>query len=376
MDGSKMNIHQDNNLNKSLAHDIFLQGSEIASHALSSVAVRLNEGGAGVLIGDANHVLTAISHPDMAQAPDGEIWLNWFNQSYFSESSNNSPVRLQLARYLMFHYDSSGNSYSVIIIDNFDYVNSNAKVLFGGLKISESNPVEGEAIYIPQYGTEGLTPMYISDMNNGELIKVLSIKDDRREITYDSGIAEDSPGSPVISRESHQLVGLQRISEQPGNIAISANVLRTITNPINNAINNISVIGLGKVFSFDFELTSSSMLDISVPIDLGQEGRVVPFDTLKIKNYDDHSIIQVDAIDLITQKVFPLTFKASLVIDDYQTHLHDSDISGEVILRMYDFDYGDRESFKCWVTFKISDDVNNLRNYVIRLVIAPDELPI
>lgn len=361
-----------------------LQGTGMAEYALASAAVRGNDAYTCILLGNSNLILTGRNTPYLTSGflIKGEIWLNWFNQSCDPESPINEPVRLRLGDIKSkFYSEDDKAGFTFISLDDFDYLNSNVKILFGGLKLSEQDPVEGEAIYIPQYGENGLCPMYITHEHNDEPIKILEIPDYWSPIVYNSGEQAISSGSPIISRESNQLVGLQYISKNAVNIIMPAQYLHWTLNIIIHIEptlmtweDNISVIGLGKVSSFNFELTPTTTFDISIPIDLDQNGMIIPFDTVKIENYNDYSLIQVEAIDLITNEISPLTFKGSLVKDDYQTNINDNTINGNASLKIHSFDPEITRFLRCWLTFKVSDTRYNIRNYVIRFILSPYDL--
>ena len=76
--------------------------------------------------------------------------------------------------------------------------------LFGGLAFSKVNPNPGDYIYIPQYGDNGLRPMYINDIKDGEYAQIVRVENDGDRITYNADAMSGSSGSPVISRESNQ----------------------------------------------------------------------------------------------------------------------------------------------------------------------------
>lgn len=342
------------------------EGSTIAEYALSSAAARIGGWGSCSLIGSENHVLTnnhvVESDPNLI---NGEIWFNWFNETCSSTSPVTEPVRLKPGKVLKKGASSGDNDYALFTLDNFDYLNSNVKVLFGGLELRKNNPEKGEKIYIPQYGNGGLRPMHIGDTKNGEPAKILKIENNGNKITYNADSQGGSSGSPVISRDDNKLIGLHWGGGNV-NVGVSAQNLNfQLGHFIENS--NNSIIGLGKVSSTNLELTPISSFEKLIPLYLSEGSRIQPFDTVKIEGYDDYSIMQVEAIDLVMNEISPLIFKAGLVNDDYQTHLH-GDITGDVFLRLYDFDLGKKELVKFWVTFKISDDMHNIKNHVIRLV--------
>ena len=95
---------------------------------------------------------------------------------------------------------------------------------------------------------------------------------------------------------------------------------------------------------------------------------ILSFDTVRINDCDSYSLIEVEAIELITNEVFQLTFKASLVNNGYQTNIHDNDITEEVFLKIYDLDINIYCLVKFWTVFKINDAISNIKNYVVRTV--------
>lgn len=352
-------------------------GTEIAVHGLSSAAAKIGGWGTCSLIGNKNNVLTnqhvVASDPNLVS---GEIWFNWFNQSCDPSSPINEPVRLKPGSVLKMG-SSNDNDYVLFTLDDFDYVNSNVKTLFGGLKINKNNLYKGETIYIPQYGNDGLRCMYISDMKNGENAKILNIENNGNKIIYNADTQGGSSGSPIISKESNQVIGLHWGGGGGFNIGASANKLNTELGYLIND-SNIPVIGLGKVSSFNLELTPISEFENLIPIDLGKKSGILPFDTIKVIDHDTYSLIEANAIDLITNKIFPLSLKACLIKDEHQTNIHDDNINGNVFLKLYDFDIEVNTVIKTWVTLNVSDYIHNVQNYVIRLVIDnydPYEIP-
>ncbi|WP_369309304.1 serine protease [Providencia rettgeri] len=340
--------------------------SPIAEYALSSAAARIGKWGSCSLIGSENHVLT--NHHVVASDPKlvkGEIWFNWFNGSCCSTSTVSEPVRLRPGKILKMGASESDNDYALLTLDEFDYLNSNVKALFGGLKLSQTNPTKGENIYIPQYGNGGLRPMYISDIKNGKFTEILNIENKGNKITYNADTQGGSSGSPVISRTRNQLIGLHWGGGNV-NVGVSAQKLNVELGYFIEK-SNIPVIGLGKVISTNFELTPMSSPEQCIPIFLSEGSRIEPFDTVKIEHYSHYSILYVKALDLATNDRSLLTLKAGLVKNGCQTHLH-GNVTGDVFFKLYDFDFEKNGLFKFWVTFKIVDDTQNIKNHVIRLV--------
>lgn len=343
------------------------EGSTIAEYALSSAAARIGGWGSCSLIGSENHVLTnnhvVESDPNLI---NGEIWFNWFNETCSSTSAVTEPVRLKPGRVLKRGISASDNDYALFTLDEFDYLNSNVKALFGGLALSQSNPVKGENIYIPQYGDGGLRPMHIGDIKNGKFAEILNVENNGNKIVHNADTQGGSSGSPVISRASNQIIGLHW-GGGTVNVGVAVqNLNAELGGLIGNS--NISVIGLGHVASTNLELNPINALETLIPISLNEGSSIIPFDTVKIEDYENYSIMYVDAIDLVTHEIFPLSFKASVVKEGHQTHLHDDEITGDVFLKFYHFDIEAEKLVKCWIAFKISNDNQNIKNHVIRLI--------
>ncbi|QXX81993.1 MULTISPECIES: serine protease [unclassified Providencia] len=352
------------------------EGSPIAEYALSSAAARIGGWGSCSLIGSENHVLTNnhVVESDL-NLINGEIWFNWFNETCSSTSTVTEPVRLKPGRILKRGISSSDNDYALFTLNEFDYVNSNVKALFGGLALSHNNPVKGENIYVPQYGDGGLRPMYIGDIKNGKFAEILNVENNGNKIVHNADTQGGSSGSPVISRVSNQIIGLHWGGGSV-NVGVSAQKLNIeLGNFIDKS--NTPITGLGKIASTNLELTPISSFDTLIPISLSEGSRIQPFDTVKIENHDNYSTVSVEALDLITNETFPLIFKACLVKEDYQGHLQ-GDITGDVFLKLYDFVIEKNGISKSWFTFKISDDAHNIKNHVIRLIFDhydPYEVP-
>ena len=365
-------IEHDNNSRAIIGQDerkpyMCHEGSPIAEYALSSAAARIGGWGSCSLIGSENHVLTnnhvVESDPNLI---NGEIWFNWFNETCSSTSPVTEPVRLKPGRVLKRGISASDNDYALFTLDEFDYLNSNVKALFGGLALSQSNPVKGENIYIPQYGDGGLRPMHIGDIKNGKFAEILNVENNGNKIVHNADTQGGSSGSPVISRASNQIIGLHWGGGSV-NVGVAVqNLNAELGGLIGNS--NIPVIGLGHVASTNLELNSINALETLIPISLNEGSRIIPFDTVKIEDYENYSIMHVDAIDLVTHEIFPLSFKASLVKEGHQTHLHDDEITGDVFLKLYHFDIEVEKLVKCWIAFKISNDNQNIKNHVIRLI--------
>lgn len=129
-----------------------------------------------------------------------------------------------------------------------------------------------------------------------------------------------------------------------------------------------SIIGLGGVSTNNIELTPISSFEKSIPISLSEGSCIRPVGTIEVKNHESYSILKVQAIDLLTNEIFPLIFKVSLISDNYQTNLY-GDITGDILLKLYDFCFEKEGLIKFWVMFKISDDKQDIETLVARVLL-------
>ncbi|MCQ8205373.1 hypothetical protein NP569_24080, partial [Vibrio parahaemolyticus] len=99
------------------------------------------------------------------------------------------------------------------------------------------------------------------------------------------------------SRDDNKLMGLHWGGGNV-NVGVSAQNLNfQLGHFIENS--NNSIIGLGKVSSTNLELTPIRSFEKLIPLYLSEGSRIQPFYTVKIEGYDDYSIMQVEAIDLV-----------------------------------------------------------------------------
>lgn len=354
---------------------------EIANHALTVGAVNIKNIGTCTLIGNKNNVLTSENmtiYMNTGSLDYGEVSFNLPNQYSDPDSPVNEPIRLKPDAVVKWGTDnfpsSSGGApfklvgYSLFTLDTFDYENSNIKTLFGGLGISNSNPPTGTRIYVPYYN-RATDSIDISGVDDNDPAQVTDYVSGNRNnvVTFDASISSERRGVPLISKESNKLCGMV----SSGSVGFSATRLNS---GLSLGAAGNPVIGLGNVRSFNLEITPFTMLSSLIPVDLDKKGVIFPFNTVKIYNYDHYSLIEVEAIDLLTDEKFPLTFKASLISDDDQNNIQDNNISGEVFLKIYDFNINVNRLVKFWTVFSIDDPLNNVKNYVIRTVLDYEDV--
>lgn len=345
------------------------EGTEMAEHALATGVSRVGRLGACSLIGNENHLLSNVDVVSSTDPLEGEIWFNWFNQSCDNDSPINEPVRLKPGSVVKSDRENSSSpsgGYVLFTLDEFDYENSHVKELFGGLMLSQQNPPVGEMLYVPRH--DG--PMTIMDkMAYDDGPRRIMVKGVNEEVIHYSVMVSDGARASPLLAENNQIVGMHRRAAHGSDaVGVSAQKLYAELGSFISDSNE-SVIGLGNVISHNLELTTFDTRGHLIPVDLDKKGAILPFDTVTITDYDSYSLIEVEAIDLISDEVFPLTFKASLVDEGNHTHIHDDNVTGEVFLKIYDFDLEFDRLVKFWLVFQVNDPIDNIRNYVIRTVL-------
>ncbi len=194
---------------------------DMYNHGLSSVHMRMGRFGSGSILGKDNLFLTNRHVVSTAESvKNGEIWLNW-SHSNCDEQDNKekNPIKIQGDKLLAV---GESNDYSLLTADSFDFKYGNIKRLFGGLAISKHTPAVGEPLYIPQYGNGGIRPAYIADKESGVACELTEGGDD---FYHNCDTQGGSSGSPVLSQNSHELVGLHYAATPGNNLAVSSDTL-------------------------------------------------------------------------------------------------------------------------------------------------------
>lgn len=194
---------------------------DMYNHGLSSVHMHMGGFGSGSILGKDNLFLTNRHVVSSAEdVKNGEIWLNYAHVNCDEQDkTEKNPIKLQGDKLLAVG-DSS--DYSLLTADSFDFKYANIKRLFGGLAISKDIPAVGEPLYIPQYGDGGIRPAYIADMESGAACE---LTEGGNNFYHNCDTQPGSSGSPVLSQNSHKLVGLHYASGTLVNVAVSSDIL-------------------------------------------------------------------------------------------------------------------------------------------------------
>ncbi|MGP2427814.1 trypsin-like serine peptidase [Yersinia sp. 2538 StPb PI] len=338
-------------------------GTDIGAHSLSATAVKLGGWGSGSLIGSGNFILSN-RHVVLEEAnlANGEIWLNWFNESCDPQSPVKEPARFAADRLLAI----GGDDYALFNLKDFDYRNAHVKKLFGGLKLNASNPVVGNAIYIPQYGNGGLRPMYVSERKGNDYSRVLSVG---TNVEYNADTQSGSSGSPVIAQYTNGIAALHFAAAGSVNIGLPVATLHARIGSIIGA-NNISVIGEGKVTSFNLDV--NPVQKASITIDFGVDRRLVPFDTVTISDFSTYSTAEVECQNLFSDIIIKRKFKVEALLPSGPTYLSDPRLNGIVRLNITPLSSGSsvpgNNLYKSWLPLKLEKTGEVFANYLSRII--------
>jgi hypothetical protein len=340
-------------------------GTVIGDHSLAAATMRFGGTGSGSSIGSGNkfmtnwHVLR-----EGENLKNGEIWFNWINESCDPASPRKEPVRLETDKLLAIGA-SGARDYAVFTIKAFDFENAHVKTLFGGLKIRESRPDLGEAIYIPQYGDGGLRPMYIASYHEDDPATVTTSNNDW--VKYNADTQGGSSGSPVIAVKDNEIVGLHSTAFGKENGGTSPVLL---FNEIGDLLreNNESIIGEGNVTAFNIGINPFETA--SIEVDFGDKGKIVPFDTVKLEHFATYSLAEVAGIDIASGIIAPAKLKLEAISEHGSTHIDDDRLSGKVTINIDIFEQknaGVITSFRFWLALKMIEDGKMAGNYLTRL---------
>jgi Trypsin-like peptidase domain len=351
-------------------------GTKIGDHSLTAAAMMFGGSGSGSSIGSGNkfmtnwHVLR-----EEENLKHGEVWFNWFNETCDPGSPKNEPVRLETDKLLAIG-DGGARDYAIFTVKEFDFKNAHIKTLFGGLKIRETKPDLGEAIYVPQYGDGGLRPMYISAKHEGGATTITTSNDDW--VKYNADTQGGSSGSPVIAVRDNEIVALHSTAFGPENGGTSPVLLFKEIGPLLRE-NNKSLIGEGKVTAFNVEINPFEMATIEV--DLGANGEIIPFNTVKLEHFDTYSTAEVEGIDIVSGEIFLSKLKLEAKTESGNTNIGDKQLSGKVVIDISILHNTPASSIKIirfWLALKVVDNGKTLGNYLTRLTHTtydPFEIP-
>jgi len=343
-------------------------GTEIGDHSLAAAKMRFVSSGTGSSLGSGNKFMTNFHVLHTGEnLKNGEVWFNWMNESCDPHSPVKEPVRVDTDNLLAIG-EGGARDYAIFTIKEFDLKNAQIKTLFGGLKIRESKPDLEEAIYVPQYGNGSIRPMYISSANKEGPARITTSNNDW--VKYNADTQGGSSGSPVIAVKDNEIVCLHSTAFGKENGGTSPVLL---FNEIGDLLkeNNESIIGEGKVTAFN---TGINLFETaSIEVDFGKKGKIVPFDTVRLKHFSTYSIAEIESMNIASGIITPTELKLEAISEHGSTHIGDNRLSGKVTINISNVDRelpGGMTSFRHWLALKMLEDGETTGNYLTRLTHA------
>lgn len=212
------------------------KGSDIYDWGLSSVIV---SGGSGASIGSGNLFLTNNHVMGDVGPMARETWFNWHH--YECEDSNEvkTPLRLPTTQNIASGSQNGTGDWTLYQLHEFDLNNSEAKRLFGGLKLSNNNALYNDPLIIPQYGNGGFQPTVVAvESDNKNTCNVTGMY---WNMVYDCDTQAGSSGSSVLSASTGEVVGVHYASSGSENYGVNISSVWTAGSNIIKPEENIAV---------------------------------------------------------------------------------------------------------------------------------------
>lgn len=256
--------------------------------------------------------------------------------------------------------------YALFTITDFDYYNAHVKTLFGGLKLQETINKERENIYIPQHG--GVKPLQISARLRGLMDPFASMSANVTdgELVVVGDLEPGSSGSPLIGRETHNILGIfwGRFLFVKQGIS-SPFLLNKLKEFISDS--NTQVKAQDNIVSHNIE--ASAVDNAEIKVILGDKEQLIPFDTILVEDHDGYSIVEMAGLDLTTQTTLSVKYKVLAIMSNNQaTHLNDPALIGEVTLRFIPYQHPQDSVIKSWFVARIERDGKIINNYITRIL--------
>ncbi|MDR5611901.1 MAG: hypothetical protein RAM36_02365, partial [Arsenophonus sp.] len=307
------------------------------------------------------------SQIDPEAIKSSEMWVNKHNIANDFSSPETDTIHFDVDKILT-HGESNGGlgDYALFTIADFDYHNAHVKTLFGGLKLQETLNKKRENIYIPQHGSA--KPLQISARLRDSMDPFASINPDVPEGTLliHGDMEAGSSGSPLINRETHNILGIlwgRFIIFQQG--ISSPYMLDKLKEFI--ADSNTQVKAQDNIVSHNIEATPVDNSEIKVIF--GDKEQLIPFDTVLVENHDGYSIIEMASLDLTTKTTLPVKYKVLAIMSNNQaTHLNDPTLTGEVTLRFIPYQHPEDTVIKSWFVARIERNGEIVNNYIARIL--------
>lgn len=335
----------------------------------SLAAVIVLGSGSGSMIGNGRYVLTN-AHVTPELGADGgptplnrEIRLGWYNDTCNAPSaiSRSRSIVLRTTKQLARGTPSSPTDYALLELDEFDVDNSHALDVFGSLQISEKKNLEvGTAIYVPQYGNGGLRPMAIGAENDEGLNSTITDIDAKTfRLYHDADTQSGSSGSPVVERESQQIVGVHwgsvYNSTWGANRAVGLPVLQQQITPL-LGFNNISVPGEGK-FS-GYSLNMAPYLQPTEQVEIPAGSRIDAYPDMNLEHLGKYSNVRIPVKNLVSKAIDQQQVQVSIQ-DDSGIHDLTTPAAGNARLLVNSQDpilsYAP-QSLRGWLPLKVNDE--------------------
>lgn len=172
-------------------------------------------------VGEGNRLLTN-NHcfKETQEAQRTEVWFG-YDCAVCGTDIANPPVKVNGAQVLA---TSKSLDYTLFSVDDFERIEQ-----FGHLELADGPAVRGEAIYIPQHPAGRPTEIAIdSSVDGGNCVVKNAVYDGYvtgSDVSYYCDTEFGSSGSPVLSRDTHEVVALHHFGGCP-NSGVNAQLIK------------------------------------------------------------------------------------------------------------------------------------------------------
>ncbi|THV43304.1 trypsin-like serine peptidase [Glycomyces buryatensis] len=179
-------------------------------------------------VGDRNRMLT--NHHCFSETPEAQRTEVWFGYGCTScdGSGETEPVKVGGKRVVA---TSKDLDYTLFSVDDFKAVKG-----FGSLELSDTPATRGEAIYIPQHPAGRPTEIAMeSSVDGGNCVVKDAVYDGyvaASDVSYYCDTEFGSSGSPVLSRDTHEVVALHHFGGCPNSGVAAGLIAKDLKNLI------------------------------------------------------------------------------------------------------------------------------------------------
>lgn len=187
---------------------------------------------------------------------DTKIRFNW-HHNYCDEAQDSIADFIEIDGVKLITHGTGGDTDLTLFTgDDFDVRYSHVKRLFGGLKLSKEFAEINDEVYLPQYGNGGLQPTHIADRHENDACKIVNIA---KALAYNCDTQPGSSGSPLLSKKTHELVGLHYAGGESQNHGVRTDILWQYLGKYVNDDNNLAILPVDyPVYSKSIELSQLS----------------------------------------------------------------------------------------------------------------------